>query len=99
MEGLACGVNAFDERGLCFRSRVFLLNKTFIGTLNHQTIIPHTFHDPSFVYVVSVFPFNSLYSRGQQPRPPLLNNFRSSTIDSCRIDTELLFGLKNRILP
>jgi hypothetical protein len=99
MEGLACGVNIFDKRGLRFRSKVFLLNKTFISTLNHQTIIPYTFYNPSFVYVILVFAFNSLYSRGQQPRLLLFNNFCSSTIDLYRINTELLFGLKNRIPP
>jgi hypothetical protein len=78
---------------------VFLLNKTFISTLNYQTIISHTFYDPSFVYVILVFAFNSLYSQGQQPRLLLLNNFYNNIINLCKIDTELLFGLKNKILP
>jgi hypothetical protein len=45
-----------------------------------------------------VFAFNSFYSQGQQPRLLLLNNFCSNTINSCKINTELLFGLKNKIL-
>jgi hypothetical protein len=99
IKGLVYDVNTFNKQGLRFWFKVFFLNKTFISTFNHQTIILYTFYNPSFVYVISVFALNSLYSQGQQPRLLLLNNFYNNTINLYKINTELLFGLKNKISP
>ena len=68
-----------------------------MDTPNYQFILSLAFYNPSFVYIPAVLRLNSLNGWDTQFGPPLLNNFSSSAINSCRINTKLLFRLKNRI--